>query len=420
MKKTTILVGLILIIFFVISFLTNIIGPLVPDIIQSFGLSLTMAAFLPFAFFVAYGVMSIPSGILIEMYGEKKVMVFAFLISSLGAFLFALNAHYIFYLVSLFFIGTGMAMLQVAINPLLRAIGGEKDFAFNSVLGQLFFGLASFLSPLVYSYVVINSSDSVQDSSWITQLLQKITIPNFEWISLYWIFAIISLLMVLVLLMVKFPMVERKEDEKAGALATHLMLLKQPMVLLYFFAIFCYVGTEQGIANWISQFLSVYHDIDPQIQGAKTISNFWGMMTLGTLLGLVLLKFLDSRKVLIVTSVASIVALFIGLFGNSSQALIAFPAIGFFIATMWSIIISLALNSVAEAHGSFSGILVTGIVGGAVIPFIVGALGDVYGLRIGMVFLFSTLLFILSIGFWSKPLITNETFKYSSRKMKSN
>lgn len=419
MKKSTILVGLILIIFFVISFLTNIIGPLVPDIIQSFGLSLTMAAFLPFAFFVAYGVTSIPSGILIEMYGEKKVMVFAFLISSLGAFLFALNAHYIFYLVSLFFIGTGMAMLQVAINPLLRAIGGEKDFAFNSVLGQLFFGLASFLSPLVYSYVVINSSDSVQDSSWITQLLQKVTIPNFEWISLYWIFAIISLLMVLVLLMVKFPMVERKEDEKAGALATHLMLLKQPMVLLYFFAIFCYVGTEQGIANWISQFLSVYHDIDPQTQGAKTISNFWGMMTLGTLLGLVLLKFLDSRKVLIVTSVASIVALFIGLFGNSSQALIAFPTIGFFIATMWSIIISLALNSVAEAHGSFSGILVTGIVGGAVIPFIVGVLGDLYGLRIGMVFLFSTLLFILSIGFWSKPLITNETFKYSSRKMKS-
>ena len=419
MKKSPILVGLILIIFFVISFLTNIIGPLVPDIIQSFGLSLTMAAFLPFAFFVAYGVMSIPSGILIEMYGEKKVMVFAFLISSLGAFLFALNAHYIFYLVSLFFIGTGMAMLQVAINPLLRAIGGEKDFAFNSVLGQLFFGLASFLSPLVYSYVVINSSDSVQDSSWITQLLQKVTIPNFEWISLYWIFAIISLLMVFVLLMVKFPMVERKEDEKAGALATHLMLLKQPMVLLYFFAIFCYVGTEQGIANWISQFLSVYHDIDPQTQGAKTISNFWGMMTLGTLLGLVLLKFLDSRKVLIVTSVASIVALFIGLFGNSSQALIAFPTIGFFIATMWSIIISLALNSVAEAHGSFSGILVTGIVGGAVIPFIVGVLGDLYGLRIGMVFLFSTLLFILSIGFWSKPLITNETFKYSSRKMKS-
>ena len=98
-----------------------------------------MASFLPFSFFVAYGVMSIPSGILIELYGEKKVMLLAFLVSSTGAFLFALNSSYLFYLISLFLIGSGMAMLQVAINPLLRVTGGEKEFAFNSVLGQLFF-----------------------------------------------------------------------------------------------------------------------------------------------------------------------------------------------------------------------------------------------------------------------------------------
>ena len=413
MKKNPLLVGLILLVFFVISFLSNIIGPLVPDIIKSFGLSLTMAAFLPFAFFVAYGVMSIPSGILIELYGEKKVMIIAFLVSSIGAFLFALNSSYFFYLISLFLIGSGMAMLQVAINPLLRVTGGEKEFAFNSVLGQLFFGLASFLSPLVYTYLVINEN---QPSSFITQLIKNITIPNLEWISLYWIFAIISLAMVFLIMISNFPKVERKEDEKSGAIETHLLLLKKPMVLLYFLAIFCYVGTEQGVANWISQFLALYHDIDPQVQGAKTISNFWGMMTLGTLLGLLLLKFLDSRKVLIVTSVGTIFFLIAALFGTTQQALIAFPLIGFFIATMWSIIISLALNSVAEAHGSFSGILVTGIVGGALVPFIVGALGDVFGLKIGMLFLLITLSFILSIGFWSKPLINNETLLSTSRK----
>ena len=413
MKKNPLLVGLILLVFFVISFLSNIIGPLVPDIIKSFGLSLTMAAFLPFAFFVAYGVMSIPSGILIELYGEKKVMIIAFLVSSIGAFLFALNSSYFFYLISLFLIGSGMAMLQVAINPLLRVTGGEKEFAFNSVLGQLFFGLASFLSPLVYTYLVINEN---QPSSFITQLIKNITIPNLEWISLYWIFAIISLAMVFLIMISNFPKVERKEDEKSGAIETHLILLKNPMVLLYFLAIFCYVGTEQGVANWISQFLALYHDIDPQVQGAKTISNFWGMMTLGTLLGLLLLKFLDSRKVLIVTSGGTIFFLIAALFGTTEQALIAFPLIGFFIATMWSIIISLALNSVAEAHGSFSGILVTGIVGGAIVPFIVGALGDVFGLKIGMLFLLITLSFILSIGFWSKPLINNETLLNSPLK----
>ena len=413
MKKNPLLVGLIFLVFFVISFLSNIIGPLVPDIIKSFGLSLTMASFLPFSFFVAYGVMSIPSGILIELYGEKKVMLLAFLVSSTGAFLFALNSSYLFYLISLFLIGSGMAMLQVAINPLLRVTGGEKEFAFNSVLGQLFFGLASFIGPLVYTYLVINTN---QPTSFITRLIKNITIPNLEWISLYWIFAIISLAMVFLIMISNFPKVERKEDEKSGAIETHLKLLKKPIVLLYFLAIFCYVGTEQGIANWISQFLEIYHDIDPQVQGAKTISNFWGMMTLGTLLGLLLLKFLDSRKVLIVASVGTTFFLISALFGSTEQALIAFPLIGFFISTMWSIIISLALNSVAEAHGSFSGILVTGIAGGAIVPFIVGALGDVFGLKTGMLFLFITLFFILSIGFWSKPLINNETLLSISRK----
>jgi len=413
MKKNPLLVGLIFLVFFVISFLSNIIGPLVPDIIKSFGLSLTMASFLPFSFFVAYGVMSIPSGILIELYGEKKVMLLAFLVSSTGAFLFALNSSYLFYLISLFLIGSGMAMLQVAINPLLRVTGGEKEFAFNSVLGQLFFGLASFISPLVYTYLVINTN---QPNSFITRLIKNITIPNLEWISLYWIFAIISLAMVFLIMISNFPKVERKENEKSGAIETHLKLLKKPIVLLYFLAIFCYVGTEQGVANWISQFLEIYHDIDPQVQGAKTISNFWGMMTLGTLLGLLLLKFLDSRKVLIVASVGTTFFLISALFGSTEQALIAFPLIGFFISTMWSIIISLALNSVTEAHGSFSGILVTGIAGGAIIPFIVGALGDVFGLKTGMLFLFITLFFILSIGFWSKPLINNETLLSISRK----
>jgi fucose permease len=409
MKKNPLLVSLILLIFFVISFLTNIIGPLVPDIIKSFDLSFKMASFLPFSFFVAYGLMSIPSGFLIENFGEKKIMIMAFLISSMGAFLFANTGTYSFYLVSLFLIGTGMAMLQVAINPLLRTIGGEKEFAFNSVLAQMFFGLASFISPLVYSYVTNNVNDQGESNNLIINLLNVVKVPEMEWISLYWIFAIISFIMVVVITLSKLPIVEKKEDEKAGALQTHLLLLKKPIVLLYFIAIFCYVGTEVGIANWISQFLETYHNINPQIQGAKTISNFWGMLTLGTLLGLVLLKFIDSRKVLIINSIISIIALFVALFGTSQQALIAFPVIGFFIATMWSIIISLALNSISDSHGSFAGILVTGIVGGAFVPFVVGAIGDVFGLKTGMLFLILTLLFILSIGFWAKPLINNKT-----------
>ena len=92
-----------------------------------------MAAFLPFSFFLAYGVMSIPSGFLVEYLGEKKVMILAFLISSIGALAFSINPSYSLYILSLFLIGSGMAMLQVSINPLLRNIGGEKEFASKKV-----------------------------------------------------------------------------------------------------------------------------------------------------------------------------------------------------------------------------------------------------------------------------------------------
>ena len=76
---------------------------------------------------------------------------------------------------------------------------------------------------------------------------------------------------------------------------------------------------------------------------------------------------------------------------------------------LWPIIISLALNSVTEHHGSFSGILSTALMGGAIIPVIIGRIGDLAGLRSGMAFLYVTFGFVLSVGFWARPLITNAT-----------
>src|SRR6202011_3843707 len=95
--------------------------------------------------------------------------------------------------------------------------------------------------------------------------------------------------------------------------------------------------------------------------------------------------------------------------GPPDVALLAFPATGFFLSVMWSIIFSFALNSVSRHHGAFSGILCTGILGGAVVPLLVGALGDRFGLRIAMLPVFATLGFILSVSWWARPLIRNET-----------
>jgi fucose permease len=352
--------------------------------------------------------MSIPAGVMTEKYGGKFVMLFAFGIAFIGALLFGLFPKYNMAIISLFLIGSGMAMLQVVINPLLRSAGGEAEFSFYSLMGQLFFGLASFLSPLVYTYLSQNMSTS---NNTLFYLLKKVVPANLTWVSFYWVFAFIALIMLLVIAAFKFPKIELKEDEKAGALKMHIELLKNKTVLLYFLGIFCYVGSEQGVVNWISQFLFTYHAYDPQTVGAQVVSWFWGMMTAGTFIGLILVKLFDTRGILILFTALAILSLSIALFGGASITLYAFPAVGFFIAVMYPIIISLALNSVSANHGSFAGILMTGICGGAIIPLIVGVLGDYYTLKNGMLFLYLTFGFILSIGIWAKPLINNSKIK---------
>lgn len=403
------IVLLVFLIFFVISFLTNILGPLIPDLISGFRIGLGMAGFLPFAFFVAYGVMSIPAGMLLERFREKPVMIGAFASAFAGSLLFATTPRYEIALVSLFLIGIGMTMLQVGINPLLRVAGGEEHFAANSVAAQLVFGSASFLSPFVYSYLVTHLKSGGPLHGPLLGTLASLVPPGLPWVSLYWVFAAVTLLMVILLAVIRLPRYELAEGERIGPWTAHRDLLRRPIVSLYFLAIFCYVGSEQGIANWISKFLSDYHGFNPQVEGARAVALFWGMMTVGCALGLVLLKLFDSRKVLIGFAAAAIVALTAALGGGATLSYVSFVALGFFLSVMWSVIFSLALNSVESHHGSFSGILCTGIVGGAFVSLAVGWLGERVGLRAGMLLVYATLGYILSIGFWARPLVANAT-----------
>ena len=404
-KRYIHIIGLVMIVFFVISFITNILNSIIVDVKDSFDLSLTLTGLLPFTFFIAYGIMSIPAGFLSEKYSERTLLSISFLVMALASLGFALLPQYGVFSITLFVLGCCMAVLQVIINPMLRVAGGEEHFAFNSVLAQLVFGAASFLSPYLYKYLV--SKNNTGDT--FAEMLRGWVPQDLPWASLYIVFAAISLVLFFYVFLTKYPKFEKTEEEKAGDTSSYWDLLKNKWTVLYFLGIFCYVGTEQGVGNWISQFLNQYHGLDPQTVGANTVSYFWAMLTVGCLLGLLLLKFMDSRKLLILATSITIISLILALTGSAQMALIGFPMVGFFISVMYSIIFSLALNSVKEHHGSLSGILCTGIAGGAVIPFIVGGLGELMSLRSGMFFLIIPLIFILSIGFWAKPLVNNKT-----------
>jgi MFS transporter, FHS family, L-fucose permease len=390
MRNRALIIGYILSVWFVISFVTNIIGPLMPIIIRDFGLSLGLAGFLPFSFFLAYGVISIPAGILVERFGARAILLSAFALNLLGSVAIALLPSYLVVIGGLFVIGLGMAMLQVVINPLTRTAGGEAHFAFFSVLGQLVFGLASFVSPLAFAALMQRNAEA-------------------PWVSFYGAFAVVFALVIVITRGLPLPSVELKDDERAGTRKVYLQLLGDTHVRLFFLGIVAYVGTEQSLANWMSQFLSVYHGLSPTVEGAHAVASFWGLMSLGCLLGLVLLRLLDSRIVLAVFSGAALLCIAVALFGSARLAAWGFPVAGFFLSVMFSVIFSLALNSVPRHHGAFSGILCTGILGGALVPLLVGVLGDWLGLRLALTVLFVTVGYILGIGFWARPLVRNET-----------
>lgn len=411
MKRNYYIIFLIFLIFFAISFLTNILGSINPNVSDSYSLTGTMTGMLPFSFFIAYGLMSIPAGMIIQKYHEKKSLTFAWILSFSGAFLFSLFPVFPVFLFSLFMIGCGMAIMQVAIYPLLRTAGGEEHFAFNSVLAQLVFGAASFLSPFVYSYLVLGLGGQRQDGGFLIRLMASLTPHELPWVSIYLLFTFICLLMLITIISTRFPKVELKEEEIVGAWDTHVELFKQRKVILFFFGIFCYVGTEQGIANWISEFLRTYHGLTPEIEGARSVGMFWGMMTVGCVLGLFLLKVMDSKIVLRIFTLAALIILTSTLFGSVEFALFGFPALGFCLSVMYAIIFSLALNSVSKSHGSFAGILCTGIAGGAIVSLLIGKLKDLFGLQAGMTVLYLTLGYILSLSFWAKPIIKNATIK---------
>src|SRR5215813_4464673 len=112
MPRNRYMVVIVFLTFFVMSLLTNILGPIVPDIISSFHVGLASAAFLPFSFFIGYGVMSIPAGFLVERFGERRVTIAAFVARTAGLLSFALHPTYRIAVASLFIMGSGTATLQ--------------------------------------------------------------------------------------------------------------------------------------------------------------------------------------------------------------------------------------------------------------------------------------------------------------------
>jgi len=405
------IVILINFIFFESGLVASVIGAIIPDIIVTYKLGYGIASILLFSYFIAYGVVAIPAGWLGEKTSVKTVILLALAVGFLGTFLFALFPVYAIALISLFLIGCCLAAAQVNLMPLLRVAVGGENLAFYTLFMTLLFGLGSFISPHIYSYFVNNLYVNETNSNFILHFFEGQLSPETKWVAVYWVSSAALLLTLIVISFIRFPNIKLEENEKTGTRSSYIQLLKDKKVILFFLAIFFYVFCEQGAANWISQFLKTYHDVPPQTTGAFTLSYYWILLTVGCSLGMFLVKFFDSRRIMSVAASMALVALFTALCGGRDTSIVAFALIGLFISVLWPISMELAFNSIDYHHGSFSGILFTGTIGGAIGPLFIGTIGDYFGLRFGMMLLAIPLFYLLFISFWTKPIVKNKIIK---------
>lgn len=410
-KSDNKLIFFINLMFLLIGLLMSIMSALIPEIIGDFQISYGLASVLPFAFYIALALTCIPAGIAGEKFNPKSILIFAFLYALTGILVFVLFLSFRASVLSLFIIGSSVAIIQVTAVPLLRRACGPENLAFHSTLNQLMYGAGAFLSPVIYSWLSKNLLNSNGESSCLIKILSWLVPQGFEWVSAYWLFVVILILLIAIVLLVKFPEQEivRASDQTRNGV--YLELFRNKYVIFYFFALVAYSSCEQGIAAWMSKFFEDYHGLNPQTEGASVLSFYWLLLTVGCLGGMLLLKFFDSRKVLASLTILAIASLSFALYGGTTVSKIAFPLVAAFESVMWPVILSLALNSIARHHEVLSGFMFTASVGGALGPVIVGNLGDLYGLGVSLNYLFLPLLIVLSVAFWAKPLVMNKTFK---------
>jgi len=395
--------------YLLVGMLVSIMSALIPNMIESFHISYTLAAALPFAFYLSFTFLSIPAGIANEKISSKKMLLFSLWIALLGVLLFVVFLDYFTSVVSLFIIGSAIAIIQVSTVPLLRRICGAGNFAFHSTLNQLIYGVGAFLSPIVFSFLTVNLINKKSDQYFLFHYLSLIIPAGYDWVSAYWLIALLIVATLIITTVTKFPSgtPEISGDEKNA----YWKLMKNKYVIFYFIALVAYASCEQGNAVWMSKFFQDYYALDPLTSGASILSWYWILLSCGCLAGMLCLKLFDSRKVLAVFTVLAILSFTLGIYANVGIAKIAYPLVGLFESVMWPIILSLAINSVNKNHETLTGCMFTATIGGALGPFIIGSLGDRWGLHTSLHYIYLPLLVVLSVAFWAKPLISNRTIR---------
>ena len=416
--------------FFTWGFLTVLVDSPISRFREIFTLSYFESGLVQFAFFGAYFLLSIPAGFILTRIGYQKGIILGLTTMAIGCFLFYPAASFRtfgIFMIGYFVLAGGMTILQVAANPYVAALGNEETSSSRLILSQAFNSLGTALAPSVGAIYFL--SDKILSK-------EEIELLDLESREIYYLseasavqgpfifFGCFLLAIAIVFFFIKLPSLMPKKES-----GTYLDAINQRNLMYGVFGIFFYVGAEVTIGSYlVNYFLDMNlvdsiknnsimnsiatffkHDIFVLLDnGDYKYSNkavfglfvtfYWSGAMVGRFIGSYLTKIFQAGKVLSFFALIAIFLIFLSAISDGLISMWSILAIGLFNSIMFPTIFTLSLNGLGNLKPKGSGLLCTGIVGGAIIPPLYGLLTDFMGFKFSLIVLSLCYLYIANFG----------------------
>ena len=403
--------------FGMISFVTNLAAPMGIVLKNQFDVSNALGMLGNFGNFIAYAVMGIPSGILLQRVGYKKTALIAVAIGFIGVGIQFLSGHsspemaFAVYLIGAFVAGFSMCLLNTVVNPMLNKLGGEGNKGNQLIqVGGSFNSVMATITPMFVGILIAGSIEKATISQIFPVMYTAMAVFAFAFF---------------VLLFVRIP-----EPNAAATTEPISTLMKGALKFRHFvlgaIAIFVYVGIEVGVPGTLNLFLT-----DPVEKGgagiASTISGFvvgtyWFLMLIGRLAGASLGAKVSSKAMLTFTSALGLILVFLAIF-SSTGTLVNLPVlqqsatgglsfgfaevpinamylvlVGLCTSIMWGGIFNLAVEGLGKYLAAASGLFMVLVCGGGILPVIQGWVADVAGFMASYWVIIAALAYLLYYG----------------------
>jgi len=422
--------------FFVWGFITVFVDSLVPRLREVFEIGYGTSGLFQTAFFLAYGIIAIPAGILISKTGYKKGIIIGLGTMAAGCLLYSPAASFRFFglfLLAFFVVAGGMTILQVAANPYISVLGKEKTASARLNLAQAFNSLGTAIAPMLGAILILSDNiktgeeiqvlDAVDKSEYFAQEASAVSGPFLALAGALVVLAVIFMF-------IRLPKVlgsDREGDAAKSGFKGFVQALKFPQLRLGALGIFVYVGAEVAIGTYaVSYFVDMnlmeavmqndfcrsivtsFHgdeisNIDPKGIMGLFVAYYWTGAMIGRFLGAGLTYVMKPSVVLTIFATGVLACLGISAGTTGLTSMWSLLAIGLFNSIMFPTIFTLAIDGLGALKAQGSGVLCSAIAGGAAIPPLFGLVTDWSdSFKVAMIVLVVCYAYIGFYGYWFK------------------